>query len=384
MKVASLAINSDGMTEQDANDLWEDIEGFAAYSFNKSHSAAYSLITYQAAWLKANYPVEFYAAALSTADEEKLNLLVGDAKIHGIEVLPPDINISTNEFEIANDTTLYIPFNRIKGISDKTGNAILKARQDGPFTGIEDLAKRVEGRACNVRHRASLDSIGAMSRVEPGQLPALDERRRKEQMALLPGLMAGVIVADRKIPCDNITVARIKEIIEETDAIDPDVFHAKPAMGRYARFMVVSDCPQRSEEHARKMTEGDSFSYTAQALAMADLTRNHAYWTSLVKRKKAGKSLSPHEIKTYSPLLDREVELLRPPLIVTLGSASARHFLPDLKGDMFEHAGRMFWDEKRDAMILVGFNPMMCFFAPEKVDVLAHVFELAKTVILPD
>lgn len=378
------ALSHSGMDDKSAGELFDQIEVFAGYAFNKSHAAEYSLISYQAMWLKVHYPVEFYAAALSTVDEKKLNILVGDAKVHGIEVRPPDINISSNEFEIANDTTLYIPFNRIKGISEKTGQAILDARRDGPFKSMNDLTERVQRRQCNVRHVSTLDSVGAFARVEPTQLASNHESRRKDQMTMLPGLMTGVIVADRVVPKDNITLARLKEMIGEIDAIDPDVFHATCLMGRKAKFMVVSDAPNRSEEFVRKMTAGDSFQYTAAALTMADMSRNDAYWTSLVKRRKQGKALSPQEIKTYSPFLDREVELLKPPLIVTLGSAAARHFMPDLKGDIMDHAGRLFWDDKRDAMILIGFNPQMIHFAPDRLDLLAHIFELAKSVVCPD
>jgi DNA polymerase-3 subunit alpha len=378
------AFSHSAVPEAVAGELFDQIEVFAGYAFNKSHAAEYSLISYQAMWLKVHYPVEFYAASLSTVDEKKLSTITSDAKIKGITVMPPDINISTGEFEIANDTTLYIPFNRVKGISDKTTSAILLARKDGPFKDTADLTARVERRVCNVRHVASLDSIGAFARVEPGQESSAHESRRKEQMTLLPGLMTGVIVADRVIPKDKFTLAYLKEIIDDINASDPDAFHANPVMGRNAKMMIVTDAPNRSEEFARKLTEGDSFSYTAAALTMADLNRNDAYWTSLVKRRKQGKTLTPQEIKTYTPFLDREVELLKPPLIVTLGTSAARHFLPDLKGDMMDHAGKMFWDEKRDAMILVGFNPQQCYHDGNKIDLLAEIFELAKSVVLPD
>lgn len=384
-----------GMDEAIAGELFDQIEVFAGYAFNKSHAAEYSLISYQAMWLKVHYPVEFYAAALSTVDEKKLQVLVADAKVHGIEVRPPDINISTNEFEIATDTLLYIPFNRIKGISEKTGQAILDARRDGPFTSIADLTARVQRRVCNVRHTENLNKVGAFARIEPGQLGATHESRRKEQMTLLPGLMTGVIVADRDIPRDNVTLARLLEIINDMEAVnrlpsgelkpqEDQVFQCKPLMGRKARMMVVQDSPNRSEEFARKFTEGDSFSFSSAALLANDMTRNDAYWTGLVKKRKEGRSLTTAEIKHYTPILEREIELLKPPLILTLGSAAARHFIPDLKGPIDDHVGRVFWDEKLDAMILIGFNPQSIYHDPDKLDALFHVFELAKSIIRPD
>lgn len=373
-----------GLPDVVAGELFDQIEVFAGYAFNKSHAAEYSLISYQCMWLKVHYPVEFYAAALSTVDEKKLQVLVADAKIRGVEVRPPDINISTGEFEIATDTMLYIPFNRIKGISDNTTQAILTARASGPFHSIDDLNKRVERRKCNVRHVECLDKVGAFARIEPGQESALSEKRRKDQMVLLPGLMSGVVVADRVLPKDKFTIARLAEIIRDVDAADKEAFHAKPVLGSRAKFMVVSDSPNRSEEFARKFTDGESFQFCSAALVGADLSKAEGYWTALVKKRKSGKALSPQEIKTYTPFLEREIELLKPPLIVTLGSAAARHFIPDLKGSIEDHVGRLFWSEKLDAMILIGFNSQMCYHDPDKIDTLTHVFELAKSVILPD
>lgn len=373
-----------GMPDVVAGEIFDQIEVFAGYAFNKSHAAEYSLISFQAMWLKVHYPVEFYAAALSTVGEDKLQILMSDAKIRGIEVRPPDINISTGEFEIATDTLLFIPFNRVKGISDNTTNAILTARKSGPFTSIADLQNRVERRKCNVRHVESLDKIGAFARIEPNQHDALHDSRRRDQMSLLPGLMSGVVTADRDIPRDKFTLARLMEIIADVEAVDPHAFHAKPVLGGKARMMVVTDAPNRTEEFAKRLTEGESFQYTSAALTIADMSRNDAYWTALVKKRKSGKMLSATEIKTYTPFLEREIELLKPPLIVTLGSAAARFFVPELKGSIDDHVGRLFWSEKLDAMILIGFNPQTIYHSPEKLDNLAHVFELAKSIIRPD
>ncbi len=372
-----------GLGDKEAGALFDQIEVFAGYAFNKSHAAEYSLISYQCMWLKTKYPVEFYAAALSTVDEKKLQVIVNEAAKHGIKVLPPDINISTNEFVIGNDTTLFIPFNRIKGVSTKGGEAILKARRDGPFKSIADLTARVERRLCNVRVVGDLDTVGAFSRIEPGQKSAVDVSRRREQMTLLPGLMTGVITADRDLPKDKFTVAHIVQVRKDVNAIDPLAIHSSPMFGNKAKFMVVTDGPGRTEEMEKQFTKGESFQYTAGALKAADLHVNDAYWTGLVKKRKSGKTFTPSEIKNYSPFLVREIDLLKPPLILTLGSAAARFFIPDLKGDMLEHVGRAFWNEKLDAMILIGFNPNMIYHDDSKFDLLCELFDTAKTIVCP-
>lgn len=373
-----------GMADRAAMDLFDQIEVFAGYAFNKSHAAEYSLISYQAMYLKVHYPVEFYAAALSTVKEEKLQVLVTDAKLRGITVLAPDINISTNEFVIGNDTTLYIPFNRVQGVSDRTGNAIMKERNSGPFMNIADLRARMSGRDCNSRQVEHLDRVGSFVRVEPGQLPANDESRTKDQMELMPGLTTGLVVADRVIPTDGVTLAKLKQIIEEMKAIDPAVQHVSPAMlGRTPRFMAIMDGPGAEEETKGRFAVGRPFQYTAQALSVTNLDRKDGYWTGLIKKKKSGKSISANEIKTYSSFLEREIELLKPPLIVCLGSAAARFMVPDLKGDLMDHVGRVFWNKKLQALILIGFNPQTIYFSEDKFDTLCEVFDIVKAVVDP-
>jgi DNA polymerase III subunit alpha len=182
-----------GCTEDWAGELFDKIEGFAGYGFNKSHSVEYTLISYQAMYLKTYHPVEFYAAALTLMKEEKLTGIIRDAKALGIDVSMPDINISTDRFEIATSVRLVMPLQRIKGISEKATNAILEARKTGPFLNKEDFLSRVEKRVCNVRVQNALDLVGAFSRIEPGQVPANDPSRIKDQIELLPGL----VCADR-------------------------------------------------------------------------------------------------------------------------------------------------------------------------------------------
>lgn len=405
------AVAKAGMDAKEADDLFTTIEGFAGYAFNKSHAAEYSLISYQCMWLKVHYPVEFYAASLSTVDEAKLQVIVTDATKHGIKLMAPDVNISTNEFVIGNDTTLFMPFNRIKGVSDKGGQAIVEARNKekitytekekvlgsrksveviktkpvlkGRFTSLEDFLERVEKRLVNTRVVQNLDTVGAFARVIPGQQPSDCESRRKDQMKLLPGLMTGLLMADREIPTDKFTLAELDKLWHEIQAVDDKVVHVSPAVGKNAKFMVVFDGATQDEEAHKQFTGGSSFTYCAAALKVCDLKRNDAYWTGLIKRKKGGKSISVKETNTYKPFLDREIEMLKPPVILTLGSASARYFVPDLKGDIMDHAGSTFYSEKHDAMIVIGFNPQMCHFSMDKFDTLVEVFDLVRAMVIP-
>ena len=413
------AHSTSGMDKDQAGEIFDQIEKFAGYAFNKSHAVEYSLISYQCAWLKAHFPVEFYAAALSTVDEAKLPPIVADADRQGIKVLPPDVNISTGEFVIANDTTLYVPFNRVKGISDKATNAIIAGRlassvkgehkervgrrviktevdvpvKRGEFESVEDFRARIPGNCVNVKHMETLEKIGAFHRIQPGSLPVLHEDRRRDQHEMIPGLMANHVVIHRSIDNgDKYVKVGVNQVYLDIDTVtsthDPKtgkselkVVNCRPYWGKHARFVAVFDAPGRQDELSRQIASSDSFGAVAEALFEAGMDRNDGYWTSLVKKVKSGSMLSGTEIATYSPSLERELELLKPPLIIALGSNAARYLWPDIKGNVMDYVGKVFYDRKRDANILIGFTPGMIFHDPDKQPVLNDVFALAATLV---
>lgn len=378
------AFGYSGMEKDEAGELFDVIQGFAGYCFNLSHAVEYSLIAYQMAFLKAHYPVEFYAATLSTVDEGKLQPLVEEAAKLGIEIMPPDINISTNEFEIVTDTRLYIPFNRVKGISDNTGNAILEARAAtgaGRFENFTHFRNQVAPRACNKGHVERLEKVGAFVSITPGSLPPLHEDRRRDQHELLPGLMAQAVVINRLIPQDKYALVGINNIIRDMDDAYPKVCNVRPFFGRSARFMAVFDAPNRFEEGDKQFTKAESFKSVLDSLFACGMERVDGYWTGLVKRVKDGSSISQSMLNDYVPYFERELEILKPPLIIALGSTAARYLVPDTaKGSIFDYIGKVFYDRRRDCNILIGFNPAMVYHDPDKQDLLNEIFERAASI----
>ena len=406
-KVTSIKVLDDGMSETEAGDLFDKIEGFAGYGFNKSHSVEYTLISYQAMWLKTNFPVEFYAAAhsveyalisyqamylksyfpvefyaaaLSLLKAEELPAILKDATNFGIEIALPDINLSTGEFEILTDTLLCIPFNRIKGIAARTTEAILKARAAGPFTSIVDLNARVEKRACHKGHVEILNKIGAFARIEPG-LPQKHPERIKDQLDLIPGLIIDTVPVRRGMATDKYDKAKIGAVVGEYRVEKAeDGTQVKPFWGKNAKFMVISDCPTGPEEREGVMSVGQSFSYTADALSEAGLARIEGYWTAMVKRPKEGKQLTAKEIEAYLPYIMKEIDILKPPVIVLLGTATVRHFIPDLKGKASESAGKIVYNKALDANMIIGFNPGEVYHDPDKQLALNEVFIAAASL----
>ncbi|MER9176274.1 DNA polymerase III subunit alpha [Mesorhizobium sp. M0955] len=360
--------------------LFDKIEGFAGYGFNKSHSVEYTLISYQSMWLKTNYPVEFFAAALTLLDEDKLPGLIRDAERFGIDVSMPDINISTDRFEIATDVRLVIPFQRIKGLSSKATNAILAARQAGEFTSMADFVSRVEKRVCNIKVQKALDLVGAFCRIEPTQKPAKDPSRIRDLIELLPGLITANVPVNRDMNKGKMAKEQIAEIVQDYrekhgPGGDGDGMPIKPSWGKDGKFMIITDAPTGSEETAGIISFGQSMTCVVDAMSAHGLARLDCYWTSLIKRPKADKQVTNEEIATYREYLAQEIKVLEPPIIVLLGAQTVRHFIPDFKGKASEAAGKVVYSNDLDANLVIGFNPGEIYFSPEKQVQMEEVFQ---------
>jgi DNA polymerase-3 subunit alpha len=152
-----------------ANQIFDLLEKFAGYGFNKSHAAAYAIVAYQTAYLKANYPVEFLGAMMTNdlGDTAKLGILIGEARAFGVEVLPPDVNESgvffTPSRNAAGEKGKAIRFGlaAIKGVGQVAVESLLGARQTGKFASLAELCERVDGRAVSRKALEALIKSGA-------------------------------------------------------------------------------------------------------------------------------------------------------------------------------------------------------------------------------
>lgn len=378
-------VDTIGADERWAGALFDKIEGFAGYGFNKSHSVEYTLISYQAMWLKTYYPVEFYAAALTLSKAEKIPAILRDAKSFGVDVDVPDINNSTNRFEIVTETRLVMPFQAIKGVSSKATDAILEARAAGPFVNKDDFLKRVMKRLVNVRVQGALDAVGAFARIEE-QPSSKDPSRIRDQIELLPGLITANVPVHRDLDTSREAKDYVVDLVndyrtEHAPTKESPALPVKPFFGATASVMIISDGP--TNEEASVQTFGASLSGASpviEALENAGLSKADCYWTGLIKKQKAGKQPSAEEIDTWKPYLVREIKAIEPPVIVLLGSTVVRHFYPDWKGKASDEAGKIIYDKDLDANIVIGFSPGEIYFDPDKQanmnDVFTSVAEL--------
>lgn len=165
------AINN-GLSEDKATELFGLMEKFAGYGFNKSHAAAYALIAFQTAYLKAHYPAEFMAACLSADmdDTDKVHIFVEDSIANGIIILPPDINLSDYRFNPVDSKNIRFGLGAVKGTGESAVNSIIAVRrQTGPFTDLFDFCNRVDRRIANRRVMESLIRVGAFDIINPNR-----------------------------------------------------------------------------------------------------------------------------------------------------------------------------------------------------------------------
>ena len=156
-----------GVQKSQADAIFDLLERFAEYCFNKSHAAAYALVAYQSAWMKANYPVEFLAASmtLDMGNTDKLAEFRNEAERLGIKLMPPSINRSGRAFEVEGNT-IYYSLAALKGVGAQAVDLIVAARKDRPFRDLTDFASRINPRAVNKRVLESLAAAGAFDQLD--------------------------------------------------------------------------------------------------------------------------------------------------------------------------------------------------------------------------
>ena len=210
-----------GVDESQANMIFDQMETFAGYGFNKSHSAAYALIAYQTAWLKTHYTSEFMAAVFSADmdNTDKIDELIHECRDLGIEMLPPDINLSRYEFAADQEKNIRYGLGAIKGVGHNAIDVITSERgENGPFTSLTDFCSRIDLRKVNRRALEVLIRCGALDGLD-------DESSRARLMAQLPSALQAAEQAQQNAesgqsdmfgsPVEESTTIRISEVDAE-------------------------------------------------------------------------------------------------------------------------------------------------------------------------
>ncbi len=226
-----------GYDETKITQLWEDIEKFASYSFNKSHSVAYGYLSYWTAYVKAHYPEEFFCVKLSTEKNDKkfINLLK-DAKNQGFRLLPPDINRSGMDFVIEATKTIRFGLARIKGVGEDTARLIVESRKR-PWTSFGDFVRSMDNKKVNKKTLEALIKAGAfdnfgekrcelLQRLEGGSallgkgLFVTKEEKREEDYSKYEKEVLGFYVSSHPLdPYEKLLKGKVSEleVLEEVE-----------------------------------------------------------------------------------------------------------------------------------------------------------------------
>ena len=249
-----------GLSETTAREIFDLITYFGGYGFNKSHSAAYAILGYQTAYLKAHYPAEFMAALLSSEIEDgnKRDILVQhieDARRLGVKVLPPDINAGHADFTVADGRILF-GLTAIKGLGRGAAQEIVRARQeDGPFKDIFDFCERVDHRIVS---RAAIEKL-----IKAGAFDSLSSERAP-LMHVLPRALqaAGELQQDRRLGQMNLF-----------DALGQESGSGNRESGNKGAASALPDVPEWSNrEKLRNEKEALDFYITSHPLAQYEET----------------------------------------------------------------------------------------------------------------
>jgi len=201
-----------GTREQVIDFLWATNEKSADYSFNKSHAACYALIAYRTAWLKANYPAEYMAALISSvmSTKDKVPFFVARCEEMGIEILPPDVNLSDHEFTVVEGNVRF-GLDAVKGVGFQAVEAIKRGRDEGgPFRSLWEFCERVDNRAVNKKAIDALIKCGAFGSTgasRRGMLMVLEQAQGAGQKAQQDALIGQGSIFDMGAGQDGGAVA---------------------------------------------------------------------------------------------------------------------------------------------------------------------------------
>jgi DNA polymerase-3 subunit alpha len=272
---------SNSLPETTARELWNQVQYFGGYGFNKAHAIGYAMLTYLTAYLKAHYPREYFSALLSIRgdDEDELKKYIYEAKRKGIKILNPDINLSSDRCNIVSNS-IYLPLTFIKGIGTVACEEILRERSNGNFKSYNDFCKRIAKQKVNKRVREKLIVSGAFDGIEDRQ-KLLSENQdtsdteimTKEKEALRTCLSehllddswydSGILhineIANLSLKDKFVTIGFIEKVHEHYDK-----------RGRLMAFIILADNTGQldsvvfADDYACPLTEGDLILLTAK------------------------------------------------------------------------------------------------------------------------
>ncbi len=212
---------NNGYSKELAVKIYDLILKFASYGFNKSHAAAYALIAYQTAYLKANYPVDYMAALMTVyySSSDKVALYLSDCRRRGIEVLPPDINESEEHFTVVSEKRIRFGLSAVKNVGLGAIESIIVARKEKPFKSLRDFVTRVDLRLCNRKVLESLIKCGAFDSLGG---------HRAQYLAVIDDLLAHGQAEQRERECGQLSMFSLLENSAQEELLCDNLVEIEP------------------------------------------------------------------------------------------------------------------------------------------------------------
>ncbi len=328
--------------------LFDLMVKFSGYGFNKSHAVAYTIISWQCAYLKAHYPCEFLAAALCIVKDDKKVDIVLEAKSKGMGFKQPDINISTDKFELHGIDIIY-PLSTIKGVGSVAVKTILNARENGEFKTLEDFESRIVKRSCNKRVINNLKMAGAFESLDIKEED--NEIRHKNFCNYISGYvdfpeikLSSFDIKESVNFIENVIVPCAKK--KDKKPVTPQILE------KYLGVMVINNITVKQ----RSITGGTHGQKLSSLFIKNGIKTEWLYYTSYLKCKTKMKTCLN---KCYEHI-KQEIKLATPKLIICFSTDAVSLF--EKNGKMKNLSGKIKYCEEYDCYVMFSYSPQYCLY----------------------
>ena len=347
-----------GVDSSAASALFDKMAEFAAYSFNKSHAVAYTMLSFWSMYLKVHYTSEFFCAQLGNSSDERIAQLVREAERHKLRVRLPDINLSEDTYALDEDGAILPPLGVIKGVGEKAVAEILLRRSDGPFLSEADFVDRVTKRTVNSRVRGFLARAGALESL--GVVNADAEDRTRGFAELLPtfNTIPRLTLGSGDIDVPALTKLLTSSALCARDAGRPFLMPKFAPGAHRPSIMVINNNVKNEREHLTS----DGTAYLLKILKEGGIKQKDLYYTSPVKcfYDKGKQPSRECEGKCHASLRD-EVRAVAPKLIICFASSIAPIFTSE-KGGMGKLHGKLIFNKQYGCYVLFSYSPQLTYF----------------------
>jgi DNA polymerase-3 subunit alpha len=355
-----------GVPEEVSGGLFDQMKEFAAYSFNKSHAVAYTMISFWSMYMKVNYPALFLTSYMTCVHQEDTVLIaMREAKRLGVPVLAPDINSSTGQYEYDHeDGSIIAPLNAVKGVGGKAVAVILAAREKGIFLSVDDMDKKLDNRrSC---HKGIIEKLKLAGAFETLGIREADPELREKQMAeLLPAFdTTPVLSINRDKRLSKVALTELAGEIERYGST-ADLKPLAPLHGAAPVMMIINN-----------QVKGESKLGTAKGvtpmfgrLKRMGIGRTQIYYTSVIKYYLDNPRAPKRDIQKLSTdWLKKEIKAVGPKLVYCCTADAVNTFQPG--GKISKLYGCIKYHKDFDCYVLFGPSPQFAGFRPEDVGVM--------------